>query len=147
LVDFHLFVCSHFFVFLSLALVLGLGVEKDDILAVKYYQMSADQGYAAALSNLGYCYKHGQGVKEDKYEAVRLYGLGADQNHATSLNNLGYCYQHGYGVQKDLAEAVRLYKRSADQGKCLPLVLVSYILTFLSCCCLPLSCRSLYCSE
>lgn len=94
----------------------GVGIEKNDELAVKYYQMSADQGYAAALSNLGYCYKHGQGVKEDRYEAVRLYGLGADQNHATSLNNLGYCYQHGYGVQKDLQEAVRLYKRSADQG-------------------------------
>lgn len=94
----------------------GVGVEKNDILAVKYYQWSADQGYAAALSNLGYCYKHGQGVKEDRYEAVRLYGLGADQNHATSLNNLGYCYQHGYGVEKDLQEAVRLYQRSAEQG-------------------------------
>jgi TPR repeat protein/serine/threonine protein kinase len=94
----------------------GLGVPKNDELAVKYYQLSADQGYAAALSNLGYCYKHGQGVREDRYEAVRLYGLGSDQNHATSLNNLGYCYQHGYGVQKDLPEAVKLYQRSAEQG-------------------------------
>jgi len=116
----------------------GLAVAKDEREAVKYYTLSATQGYAGAQSNLGYCYKHGQGVVRDMHEALRLYTLGAEQGHATgnlpyivltfttlnlytvlmliAQNNLGYCYQHGQGIGKDLTKAVHYYKLSAEQG-------------------------------
>jgi len=95
----------------------GIGTARDLPEAVKYYQMSADQGYAGAQSNLGFCFKHGLGVNEsDIHEAIRLYRLGSEQGHATAQNNLGYCYQHGDGVPADLQEAVKYFKLSADQG-------------------------------
>ena len=31
----------------------GTGVVKDEVEAVKYYKMAADQGYASAQNNLG----------------------------------------------------------------------------------------------
>ena len=67
----------------------------------------ADQGFASAQSNLGYCYEQGKGVPQDLKEAVRWYRLAADQGYAVAKYNLGYCYAQGKGVPQDLKEAVR----------------------------------------
>ena len=92
------------------------GKPQDDAMAVKYYRLSAEKGYAAAQNNLGYCYDIGNGVPQDYKEAVRLYRLAADQGYALAQYNLGYCYQYGQGVTKDLDEAIRLYRLAAKGG-------------------------------
>ena len=43
----------------------GLGVSQDYVEAVKWYQFSADQGYAKAQYNLGLMHANGRGVPPD----------------------------------------------------------------------------------
>ena len=75
--------------------------------AVKWYRKAAEQNYAEAQFNLGYCYEDGLGVQKDEVEAVKWYHKAAELNLALAQLNLGSCYTHGQGVQKDEVEAVK----------------------------------------
>ena len=94
----------------------NLGVEKDEIEAVKWYRKAADQNVANAQYNLGCCYDDGEGVAKDVGEAVKWYRKAADQNVANAQNNLGLCYAKGQGVEKDYVEAVKWYRKAAEQN-------------------------------
>ena len=101
----------------------GLGVQKDDVKAVKWSRMAysklrllADQGDAVAQYCLGNMYMEGRGVGKDYVEAVRWYGKAAEQGNPFGYYNLGWMYQNGYGVDKDYVEAVRWYGKAAEQG-------------------------------
>ena len=48
----------------------GLGVKKDDLEAMKWYQKAADQGVAEAQCYLGIYYGMGQGVPKDNVKAL-----------------------------------------------------------------------------
>ena len=50
-------------------------MPKDYVEAAKWYRKAADQGYAAAQSNLGLCYVKGEGVPKDYVEAYALFNL------------------------------------------------------------------------
>ena len=69
----------------------------------KWYRKAADQGDAAAQSNLGVMYANGQGVPQDYAEAVQWYRKAADQGDADAQNNLGVMYDKGQGVPQDYA--------------------------------------------
>lgn len=81
--------------------------------AVKYYKLAAEQGYAGAQSNLGFCYENGLGVPVNYMEAIKWYRLSAEQQDFTALYNLGYCYEKGYGVIPNKQEAFKYYSLSA----------------------------------
>ncbi len=83
--------------------------------AVKWYRKAAEQGYADAQCNLGYCYKQGNGVTKDYAEAVKWFRKAAEQGDAVAQLNLGNCYYNGNGVTQDYAEAVKWYRRAAEQ--------------------------------
>ena len=76
----------------------------------------AEQGDAAAQSNLGFRYGSGEGVPQDDAAAVRWYRLAADQGYANAQFNLGNMYNNGEGVPQDYTEAVRWYRLAANQG-------------------------------
>ena len=92
------------------------GKPQDDGMAVKYYRLAADQGFAMAQYNLGNSYYNGQGVPQDYAQAVKYYRLAADQGHVKAQYNLGVCYEKGQGVAKNLNEAIRLYRHAAEAG-------------------------------
>ena len=92
------------------------GKPQDYGMAVKYYRIAADQGYAPAQCNLGVCYENGRGVPQDYKEAVRLYRLAADQGDPFGQKCLGVCYENGHGVAQDYKEAVKYYRLAADPG-------------------------------
>ena len=94
----------------------GLGFEKSDAEAVKWYRKSAEQGYAIAQNNLGYMYSDGRGVEQSEAEAVKWYRKAAEQGHVYAQYNLGTCYDEGRGVKQSDAEAVKWYRKSAEQG-------------------------------
>ena len=48
---------------------------KDSKTAIKWYTLSAQQGYADSQFNLGNAYKNGKAVPQDYKEAVRWYQL------------------------------------------------------------------------
>jgi uncharacterized protein len=52
---------------------IGLGINQDDLEAVKWYRLAAEQGYAEAQFNLGEMYEEGRGVTQDKTMAKTWY--------------------------------------------------------------------------
>ncbi|MCH8921990.1 MAG: sel1 repeat family protein, partial [Planctomycetes bacterium] len=79
----------------------GLGVDRDDAEAVKWYRLAAEQGYAEAQFGLGLMYDGGRGVPQDYAEAVKWYRLAAEQGYAGAQYNLGLMYQNEPGVPQD----------------------------------------------
>ena len=92
----------------------GLGVPEDDVEAVRWYRLAAEQGDAGAQNNLGFQYAKGYGVPEDDAEAVRWYRSAAEQGDAMAQYNLGLHYANGYGVSEDDVEAVRWFGLAAE---------------------------------
>jgi TPR repeat protein len=88
----------------------------DYVTALEEWRPLAEQGDAAAQTNLGYMYEFGEGVSQDDAEAVRWYRLAAEQGDAAAQKNLGYMYEKGQGVLQDYAEAVRWFRLAAEQG-------------------------------
>jgi TPR repeat protein/serine/threonine protein kinase len=94
----------------------GLGCKKDIREGLRWYRLSAEQGYSAAQAYMGFAYYSGMGVVQNLQEAVRWYSLSADQGYAAAQCNLGLCYEHGYGAVKNPDNAVKWYKAGAEQG-------------------------------
>jgi TPR repeat protein len=84
--------------------------------ALAQYRSAADQGYAAAQTNLAFVYEIGQGVPKDEVQAAVWYRKAADQGYAGAQKALGTLYQSGRGVPKDDVQAVAWYRKAADQG-------------------------------
>ena len=76
----------------------------------------AEQGDAAAQSELGWKYAKGDGVPQSYAEAVKWFRKAADQGNVPAQINLGVSYARGEGVSQDFAEAAKWYRRAADQG-------------------------------
>ena len=101
---------------LGLAFANGqLGVEKDDVEAVKWFHKAAAQNVIAAQWSLGYRYAKGEGVAKDEKEAVKWFRKAAEQNLAVAQVDLGFRYADGRGVAKDEAEATKWYRKAAEQ--------------------------------
>ena len=94
----------------------GLGFEKSDVEAVKWYRKSAEQGYAIAQNNLGGMYESGCGVEQSNVEAVKWYRKSAEQGFFRAQYNLGEMYYYGHGVKQSDVEAAKWYRKSAEQG-------------------------------
>ncbi len=56
----------------------GEGVTQDYKEAVKWYQLSAEQGHSEAQYKLGEIHENGKGVPQDKDKAVNWYLLSAE---------------------------------------------------------------------
>ena len=84
--------------------------------ALEQYRKAAQQGSAAAQSNLGVMYENGYGVPQDYAQAVAWYRKAAGQGSAAGQNNLGVMYEMGKGVSKEVQQAVSWYGKAADQG-------------------------------
>ena len=90
--------------------------QKDYSLAMTWFRKAADQGSAAAQTNVGWLYQNGWGVKQDYAEAAIWYRKAAEKGDAAAQGNLGWLYRKGYGVQTDYVEAMVWFRRSADQN-------------------------------
>jgi hypothetical protein len=88
----------------------------DFVTALAEWKPLAEQGRAAAQSNLGFMYGNGLGVVEDDKEAVKWYRLAAEQGDANAQYNLALIYANGQGVIEDNKEAVKWYRLAAEQG-------------------------------
>ncbi|MCX5710104.1 MAG: tetratricopeptide repeat protein [Candidatus Omnitrophica bacterium] len=92
------------------------GLEKDQQEAVKWYRKSAEQNFASAQVDLGFCYMFGKGVEQEQQEAVKWWRKAAEQNNVVAQTNLGACYCNGNGVAIDYMEAMKWYRKAAEQN-------------------------------
>ena len=81
-------------------------MEKDEAAAVYWYQASAQQDYADAQYNLGYCFLFGIGVEANEIIALKWYSSAASHGDPQMQHNLGLIYKNGYGgVSKNYGKA------------------------------------------
>ena len=88
--------------------------------SVKWYQLAAVQGHAAAQCALACCYEDGTGVKASVDEAIKWFRLASDQGYAEAQYKIGMYYYNGMakeqGLAKNLDEAVIYFQKAAKQG-------------------------------
>lgn len=101
---------------LALLYMNGLGVEKNDRLALKLFTLAAQQGMADAQYNAGVMFYTGKGVYPNQKTAVAWWELAAAKGHPNAQNNLAGMYAFGYGVGKDVNKAIKWWQAAAEQG-------------------------------
>ena len=98
----------------------SLGTEalqnEDYETAVRYLEMAAEAGEAAAQTNLGIMYVNGIGVEQNHEKAVEYFLQAAEQGQPIAQTNLGVLYAGGDGVEQDYEKALEYYRQAADQG-------------------------------
>jgi TPR repeat protein len=80
------------------------------------FEVLANQGMAAAQTNLGLMYSKGYGVPINEAEAVRWYLLAAEKDHPVAQNNLGYMHINGQGLPKDRVLGLMWLTFSSENG-------------------------------
>ena len=94
-----------------------LGRVRDDIEALRQFQLAALAGFPEGQANLASMLENGSGTDRDPGAALVLWRKAADQGLNFALNRLGNAAREGaLGMPPDDAEAVRLYRRAADAG-------------------------------
>jgi TPR repeat protein len=123
---------------------LGQGAPRDDVEAMKWYRLAAEQGNAAAQNHVA----DGLYAAKNYTEAMKWYRRAAEQGNAEAQNNLadgllagkryveslpwyerasaqgnvmatsslGYLYDLGLGVAQDRHKGFDLYRRAAELG-------------------------------
>ena len=66
----------------------GRGVIKDNIKAIKWWELAAEQGDGKAQTNLGWMYEKGKGVQKDFQKAAKWYQLASEQGIAKAQEKL-----------------------------------------------------------
>jgi Sel1 repeat len=95
------------------ALVSSLSAQGVDVDAIR---KAADQGDAAAQTNLGNLYYTGQGVTKDYGQAAVWYRKAAEQGYADAQSNLADLYDSGKGVPQDHAQAEIWRQKAAEKS-------------------------------
>ena len=92
------------------------GSGPEPVLALKWIQRAADQGYADAQYALGAMHHGGRGALQSFPAAFKWFELAAQQNHADAQYSLGVMYRTGQGVTADKSKAYIWFNLSAAQG-------------------------------
>jgi len=94
----------------------GDGVDVDDVKALHWYEMAAEQGNSLAQANVGAFYFMGRGTEKNTDKAVLWLGRASKSGDLIGLFNLAYLYAQGEGVPQDLSKAANLYKQASELG-------------------------------
>jgi TPR repeat protein len=92
----------------------GTKVAMNRELALKFYDISARQGYGPALNNLGDMHEKGQGVQQNYPKAIEFYKRATQAENRTAFLSLSSVFANGLGVEKDLRIAF-VYLALAEQ--------------------------------
>lgn len=84
--------------------------------AIKWLEISANQGQREAQYKLSRCYDKGQGASRNTVTAVKWLRMAAEQGHPQAQSDLGNAYYNGIGVTKNDEEALFWYKKAAEFG-------------------------------
>ena len=107
---------------LSIAYAQGRGAEKDEAQALKWFDQSAQQGYARAQQKLDapetptpdQLFARYQ-QEPDQAKRMEYLKKSAQMGYTPAQAELGDCYAQGRGVEKDYVKASEWYRRAAEQ--------------------------------
>ncbi|RIB30117.1 kinase-like domain-containing protein [Gigaspora rosea] len=96
----------------------GIGTEKDENQAFKYYKKSADMNNPKGIYQVGYCYYLGIGVEIYKHKAFTYYLKSAEAGNSMGIWKTAICYFYGIGVEKNFDKFLEWIKKQSEYGKC-----------------------------
>ena len=88
----------------------GLGVVRNEVLAMKGMIAAANQGFPWAQHGLGFMYMEGDCVPKNGQKAVEWFTRAAEQGMTGSQTTLAMMYEMGNSVEKDPEEARKWYR-------------------------------------
>ena len=88
-------------------------------IAVKWYQIAAEQGNKDAQRNMGHVFRKGEGAEQNYEKAIEWYLKAAEQGDAVSQRLLGFMCIKGLGTEIDTEKALEWYTKAAEQGDAL----------------------------
>ncbi len=94
----------------------GRGVKADMAEAAKWYERSAQMGFAPAQYRIGNFNEKGIGVARDVAKAKTWYQMAAEQGNASAMHNLAVLFAMGVDGTTDNESAGRWFVRAADLG-------------------------------
>uniref|UniRef100_A0A8C8C165 Fibronectin type-II domain-containing protein n=1 Tax=Oncorhynchus tshawytscha TaxID=74940 RepID=A0A8C8C165_ONCTS len=87
------------------------------LLALKYFQKAAEQGWVDGQLQLGTMYYNGIGVKRDYKQAFKFFNLASQAGHILAFYNLAQMHATGTGVLRSCHTAVELFKNVCERGR------------------------------
>ena len=93
----------------------GRGVEKNEDVALNWYQKAAELGDGKASLILGDMFNYYYRDGENHEMAFYWYQKSADLGYTEGQQAVGYMYKNGLGVEEDHKKAFYWYKKAADQ--------------------------------
>jgi hypothetical protein len=94
----------------------GRGIEQDQPLAVRWFEIAAKGGHLMARNMLGRCHEHGWGCTAAAETAAHHYRMAAQAGLDWAMYNLANLLATGRGVAENQAQALALYRRAAELG-------------------------------
>lgn len=85
-------------------------------LAIKFYELAAEEGHIYALNNLGTLYSEGIFVEKDIEKAVEYYLKSAENGCSEACSNLGDFYLNEKSEEPDYKKAFEYFSRGAMLG-------------------------------
>ncbi|KAK8838320.1 hypothetical protein M9Y10_035743 [Tritrichomonas musculus] len=90
--------------------------DKNRSLAIKYYNMAAQENNSKASLILGNIYFRGKIVNQDYLKAKEYYEMAANLDDQEAQFKLGFIYHKGLGVKQDYIKAKEYYELAATQN-------------------------------
>ena len=94
----------------------GQGIERDPVLAKRWFQIAANAGHLMARNMLGRCWEHGWGGAVDVTLAALEYRQAAESGLDWAMYNYANLLATGRGVAEDQVTALALYRQAAELG-------------------------------
>ena len=94
----------------------GKAVPVDDVMAAKWLELSAAQGYPQAQFSIGWMYLKGRYYDLNYDVATTWFKKAAEQGNLTAQYNLGDMYENGDGTSKDYILAYMYFNIAAENG-------------------------------
>ncbi|MND67134.1 Localization factor PodJL [compost metagenome] len=94
----------------------GRGVQENLAEAAKWFEKSAEKGFAPALYRMGNFNEKGLGMPRNLTQAVDWYQQAAKQGNASAMHNLAVLFASGANGTPDNASAVRWFTEAAELG-------------------------------
>ena len=94
----------------------GQGIERDPVLAKRWFQIAGNAGHLMARNMLGRCWEHGWGGPVDFRLAALEYRQAAESGLDWGLYNLANLLATGRGLAMDQPAALNCYRKAAQMG-------------------------------
>jgi len=99
---------------IGLCYLYGIGVDKNDSEAFKYFTIAADRGYTAAKYRLGLCYKYENGTTKNLAEAYKWLLEAAQEENRNAEYEVGMLLLEGEGVAMDAEKGIEWLSKAAE---------------------------------